>query len=143
MNRLLTSLILGPLLLLSLSANPAWAGDKLKVVYHVSDEDKVPFVLGNIQNHIDGVGGPDNIEIVLVSHGPAVKRFVDIDAVDTVRNGVAKLQKEGVEFDACANTLKALGVEPDELLPGFVIAEKGGVTRIGELESEGYVYIRP
>ena len=143
MNRLLTSLILVPLLLLSLSANPAWAGDKLKVVYHVSDEDKVPFVLGNIQNHIDGVGGPDNIEIVLVSHGPAVKRFVDIDAVDTVRNGVAKLQKEGVEFDACANTLKALGVEPDELLPGFVIAEKGGVTRIGELESEGYVYIRP
>jgi len=143
MNRVLTSLILGPLLLLSLSANPAWAGDKLKVVYHVSDEDKVPFVLGNIQNHIDGVGGPDNIEIVLVSHGPAVKRFVDIDAVDTVRNGVAKLQKEGVEFDACANTLKALGVEPDELLPGFVIAEKGGVTRIGELESEGYVYIRP
>ena len=143
MNRLLTSLILGPLLLLSLSANPAWAGDKLKVVYHVSDEDKVPFVLGNIQNHIDGVGGPDNIEIVLVSHGPAVKRFVDIDAVDTVRNGVAKLQTEGVEFDACANTLKALGVEPDELLPGFVIAEKGGVTRIGELESEGYVYIRP
>jgi intracellular sulfur oxidation DsrE/DsrF family protein len=109
----------------------------------VSDEDKVPFVLGNIQNHIDGVGGPDNIEIVLVSHGPAVKRFVDIDAVDKVRNGVAKLQKEGVEFDACANTLKALGVEPDELLPGFVIAEKGGVTRIGELESEGYVYIRP
>jgi len=143
MNRLLTSLILVPLLLLSLSANPTWAGDKLKVVYHVSDEDKVPFVLGNIQNHIDGVGGPDNIEIVLVSHGPAVKRFVDIDAVDTVRNGVAKLQKEGVEFDACANTLKALGVEPDELLPGFVIAEKGGVTRIGELESEGYVYIRP
>jgi len=143
MNRVLTSLILGPLLVLSLSANPAWAGDKLKVVYHVSDEDKVPFVLGNIQNHIDGVGGPDNIEIVLVSHGPAVKRFVDIDAVDTVRNGVAKLQKEGVEFDACANTLKALGVEPDELLPGFVIAEKGGVTRIGELESEGYVYIRP
>ena len=143
MNRVLTSLLLGPLLVLSLSANPAWAGDKLKVVYHVSDEDKVPFVLGNIQNHIDGVGGPDNIEIVLVSHGPAVKRFVDIDAVDTVRNGVAKLQKEGVEFDACANTLKALGVEPDELLPGFVIAEKGGVTRIGELESEGYVYIRP
>jgi intracellular sulfur oxidation DsrE/DsrF family protein len=143
MNRLLTSLLLGPLLVLSLGANTAWAGDKLKVVYHVSDEDKVPFVLGNIQNHIDGVGGPDNIEIVLVSHGPAVKRFVDIDAVDKVRNGVAKLQKEGVEFDACANTLKALGVEPDELLPGFVIAEKGGVTRIGELESEGYVYIRP
>ena len=33
---------------------------KLKVVYHFSDLDKVSFVLGNIQNHFDGVGGPDH-----------------------------------------------------------------------------------
>jgi intracellular sulfur oxidation DsrE/DsrF family protein len=90
-----------------------------------------------MQNHIDGVGGPENIDIVLVSHGPAVKRFVDIEAVDKVRGAVAKLQEQGVEFEACANTLTALGIEPDELLPDFVIAEKGGVTRIAELQSQG------
>ena len=32
---------------------------RLKVVYHLNDLDKVNFVLGNIQNHLDGVGGPD------------------------------------------------------------------------------------
>src|SRR5262249_48219495 len=47
------------------------ANDKLKVVYHLSDLDKVPFVLGNIQNHIDGAGGPDRVTIALVVHGPA------------------------------------------------------------------------
>ncbi|WP_295883307.1 DsrE family protein [uncultured Thiohalocapsa sp.] len=137
--------IMLPSLLLALVLAPALAlaGDKPKVVYHVSDENKVSFALNNIENHIAGVGGGENIEIVLVSHGPAVKQFNDIEAVDRVRNGIAALQEQGVTFEACANTLEALGLAPDELLPGFEIAEKGGVTRITELQGQGYAYIRP
>jgi hypothetical protein len=130
-------------LLLALAPALALAGDKPKVVYHVADEDKVGFALNNIQNHLAGVGGGENIEIVLVSHGPAVKQFNDIEAVDRVRNTIAQLQEQGVTFEACANTLEALGLAPDELLPGFRIAEKGGVTRITELQGQGYSYIRP
>jgi len=48
---------------------------KLKVVYHLSDLDKVSFVLGSIQNHLDGVGGPDHVTIALVVHGPALRAF--------------------------------------------------------------------
>jgi len=121
----------------------ALGADKLDVVYHVSEEGKVGFALNNIQNHINGIGGPENINVVLVLHGPAVKRFSDIEAVDKVRTTVAKLQEQGVTFEACANTLDALGLEPDELLDGFVIAERGGVTRIAELQTDGYAYIRP
>jgi intracellular sulfur oxidation DsrE/DsrF family protein len=143
MRKTITALITASMLSLGLGLNGAIAADRLNVVYHVSDEDKVAFVLNNMQNHIDGVGGAENIHVVLVSHGPAVKRFIDIEAIDQVRGAVTKLQQQGVEFDACANTLTALGIQPDELLADFVIAEKGGVTRIGELQSQGYVYIRP
>lgn len=142
MKSILTLLLATAIFGLGLTTS-AIAADKLNVVYHVSEEAKIPFVLNNIQNHIDGVGGAENINIVLVSHGPAVTRFVDIEAVDKDRGAVAKLQEQGVEFDVCANTLTALGIEPDELLSGFVIAEKGGVTRIVELQSQGYAYIRP
>ncbi len=121
----------------------ALADDKQKVVYHVSDEDKVGFALANIRNHIKGVGGSDKIDIVLVSHGPAVKQFNDIEAVDRVRTGVAELQKQGVSFEACAYTLEAYDLAPDELLQGFEIAESGGVTRITELQNQGYAYLRP
>jgi hypothetical protein len=131
------------LLLLLLCVGSAIAGDKPRVVYHVADAEKVGFALNNIRNHLEGVGGSENIEIVLVSHGPAVKQFVDIDAVDRVRSAVAELQEQGVRLEACANTLTALGVEPDELLEGFAIAERGGVTRIAELQAQGYAYIRP
>src|SRR5690242_15667992 len=45
--------------------------DKTKVVYHLNETDKVAFVIGNIENHIEGVGGPDKVTIALVVHGPA------------------------------------------------------------------------
>ena len=131
------------LLLSVILAFPAFAGDKQKVVYHLSDEDKASFVLGNIRNHIEGMGGPDKVQIVLVMHGPAVKAFVDIDAVDKIRNGVKSLQEDGVEIDVCANTLKAYNLTLGDMLPGLVEAKSGGVVRIAQLESEGYLYIRP
>jgi intracellular sulfur oxidation DsrE/DsrF family protein len=129
--------------LLTAAALPALAQDKINVVYHVSEAEKVPFVVNNIQNHIDGVGGPDKVHIVLVAHGPAVNGFNDVEATDRVRDGLAKLREEGVELAMCGNTLKGFGVTLDELLPGFVEVPEGGVTKIAELQSKGYVYIRP
>lgn len=134
--------------LFAVALAPAFApgaalAEKLDVVYHVSEADKVPFVLGNIQNHIDGVGGPENVHIVLVVHGPAVNAFNDIEATEKVRTGLARLKGEGVELAMCGNTLKGFQLTLDELLPGFVEVPQGGVTRIAELQSKGYVYIRP
>src|SRR3981189_2027635 len=57
------------------AATEAPATKKLKVVYHLNDLDKVSFVVGNIQNHLDGVGGPDNVTIALVVHGQALRAF--------------------------------------------------------------------
>lgn len=135
--------MLGLLLGLMLLGTGVASAEKLKVVYHVADEEKVGFALANIRNHIEGVGGPENIEIVLVAHGPAVKGFGALEALEGVRAGVAKLKDQGVQFQACANTLKVFDMTGDDLLPGFTIAEAGGVTRIAELQSQGYLYIRP
>jgi intracellular sulfur oxidation DsrE/DsrF family protein len=131
------------LLLTLIVVLPAFAAEKQKVVYHLSDEDKAGFVLNNIQNHIDGMGGPDKVQIVLVMHGPVVKSFVDVDAVDKVRGSVKQLQAEGVEIDVCANSLKAFKLDMGDMLPGLVEASAGGVVRIAELQSQGYLYIRP
>ena len=61
----------------ALATKPAGAAamDGSKVVYHLVDLDKVEFVLGNIRNHFDGVGGPNKVTIALVVHGPALKAF--------------------------------------------------------------------
>ncbi|WP_158672058.1 DsrE family protein [Bradyrhizobium guangdongense] len=125
------------------AATEAAASNRLKVVYHLSDAEKVSFVLGNIQNHIDGVGGPEHVTIALVIHGPALKAFHAAQANPDISKRVSDFSKDGVELAACGNTMKAQNVTLRELLPGFVSAEKGGVVRLAELQSQGYLYLRP
>lgn len=117
--------------------------DKLKVVYHLSDLDKVSFVIGNIQNHFDGVGGPDNVTIALVVHGPALRAFQSAQATPDLTQHVGRLSKAGLELAACGNTMQSQKIGLADLLPGFVSADKGGVVRIAELQSQGYFYLRP
>ena len=116
---------------------------KLKVVYHLNDLDKVNFVLGNIQNHFDGVGGPDNVTIALVIHGQALKAFHAASANPDITKRVGQFSKAGVELAVCGNTMKSQHVTVQDLLPGFVAVEQGGVVRIAELQSQGYLYLRP
>jgi len=103
----------------------------------------VNFALGNIQNHFDGVGGPDNVTIALVVLGPALKSFARASANPDITARVSKFTKAGLQLAACGNTMKAQDVTLDGLLPGFTVADRGGVVRIAELQSQGYAYIRP
>jgi intracellular sulfur oxidation DsrE/DsrF family protein len=125
------------------AATEAPAANRLKVVYHLSDLDKVSFVVGNIQNHLDGVGGPDNVTIALVVHGQALRAFHASSANPDLSKHVGQFSKAGLELAACGNTMKAQKVGLADLLPGFIVADKGGVVRIAELQSQGYLYLRP
>jgi uncharacterized protein len=116
---------------------------KQRVAYHLADQDRVLFVLGNIQNHIDGTGGPGKADIRLVVHGPALRAFHAISVEANIAALAARLMKQGTGFEACANTMKAQGVKLDDLTDGFTVAEKGGVVRLAELQQDGYAYLRP
>jgi intracellular sulfur oxidation DsrE/DsrF family protein len=124
-------------------AGDAPAPPRLKVVYHLDDLDKVNFVIGNIQNHVDGVGGPDKVILALVVHGPALRAFHATSANPDLARHIGRLAAAGLELAACGNTMKAQNVTVADLLPGFVSAERGGVVRIAELQAQGYLYLRP
>jgi len=124
------------------SAEPT-TPDKSKVAYHLSDLEKVGFVLGNIQNHYEGVGGPDKVTIALVVHGPALKAFHSIAATPDVSERLQKFSTAGLKLNACGNTMKAQKITVKDLLPGFVEVPEGGVVKLAELQSQGYVYLRP
>jgi intracellular sulfur oxidation DsrE/DsrF family protein len=119
------------------------ATDGAKVAYHLSDLDKASFVLHNIDNHFDGMGGPDKVTIALVVHGPALKAFYAASADNDTTRRVAQLAKSGLQLHACANTMKMQRVTLKDLLPGFQVAERGAVVLLAELQSQGYVYLRP
>nr|WP_245284549.1 MULTISPECIES: hypothetical protein [unclassified Bradyrhizobium] len=39
--------------------------------------------------------------------------------------------------------MKSQNIGLKDLLAGFVAAERGGVVRLAELQSQGYLYLRP
>ncbi len=117
--------------------------DAAKVVYHLSDLDKVAFVLGNIDNHLAGAGGPDKVAITLVVHGPALRAFHSAGASPETARRVAGFVRSKVAFNACVHSMHAQNVTLKDLLPGFAVAERGGVVLIAELQAQGCVYLRP
>src|SRR3981189_2134408 len=107
---------------------------QLKVVYRRSDLVEVCLVVGNIQNHSDGVGGPDNVTIALVVHGQALRAFHASQANPDLSKHIGQFSKAGLELAACGNTMKSQKVGLADLLPGFVAADRGSVVRIAELQ---------
>ena len=114
-----------------------------KVVYHLADIEKAAFVLGNIRNHIAGMGGPDKVRIALVVHGPALKAFRAAAPNMAIKSDVGDARAAGVEFHACRHTMEAQKLTLGDLLPGFVVAEKGAVVKLAELQGQGWAYLRP
>ena len=119
---------------------------KHKIVYQLSDAgvDRARFVLGNIRNHIVGVGGWRNIEALeLVVFGPAMKSFVQGDIDPAIKDTLEELQDQGMHFGACGNTMKNFSITREQLPRGSVVLPQGGVVRIMELQEQGYSYLRP
>jgi uncharacterized protein len=78
-----------------------------------------------------------------VIHGQALRAFPSASANPDLSKRVSQFSKAGLELAVCGNTMKSQNVTLKDLLPGLVAAERGGVVRIAELQSQGYLYLRP
>jgi intracellular sulfur oxidation DsrE/DsrF family protein len=112
-----------------------------RVVYHFVDADKVAFALGNMRNHL--TGGPEGLKLAAVVHGPALSVFRVHTDNETLKLTFAAALASGDVFYACANTLAAHQWTLVDLLPGFALAEKGGVVKLADLQAQGWAYLRP
>jgi len=119
---------------------------KHRIVYQLDEAglDKAKFVLGNIRNHVVGVGGWQHIEALeLVVHGPALKLFVQSSIDPALKQTLEMLQEQGMTFGACGNTMKNFSITTEQLPHGSLVLPQGGVVRLMELQEHGYIYLRP
>ncbi len=121
--------------------NVPFAQQKL-VLQITSDEPaRWHFVLSVAQNVLQHFG-QDKVQVVIVAYGPGLKMLLKNSPV---ANLIEAQDTQGIEFDACHNTMKAmakkLGHMP-ELVPQAVIVP-AGVVRIMQLEKAGFAYIKP
>jgi uncharacterized protein len=113
-----------------------------KVVYHLSDRERVLFVLGNIENHYKAFA-PGEVTIALVVHGEPLAAFRRIAENERFTEHLRGLVEKGLTPLACVNTMEWLKIALAELPQGFLVADKGGVVKLAELQQKGFAYIRP
>lgn len=118
----------------------AQAGDP-DCVYDLMDPPKAAAVLGALRNHRAGVGPGPRLAVVI--HGPAITLFARADPHADIARDYFERVKAGATFFACVNTLAGLGWKLDDLLPGFELAERGGVVKLAQLQAGGWAYLRP
>ena len=116
---------------------------KKKIVLQVSEGDKARWglALNNVSNLLD-YWGQGKVRIVLVAYGPGLGMLF---AKSPVAARIQSLDAEGVEFDACHQTMlniqRATGHLP-KLVPQAVVVP-GGIIRLMQLEEDHFDYVKP
>lgn len=114
-----------------------------KLVIQVSSSDPVTHKLA-VANaiNVQKAYGMDNVAVEIVAYGPGLGILT---AQSDQAERIKSLSAQNIQFSACRNTMNNIknktGKEP-VLLSGVKIVP-AGVSRIIELQEQGYSYIRP
>jgi intracellular sulfur oxidation DsrE/DsrF family protein len=115
---------------------------EVHVVLQLSDQLNEAVVLDVANNLIKNYGGPDNIDIEIVTFGKGV-RLMFADSEHEIR--IASLVDNGVRFYVCENTLDTIerktGVRPEMTKHADFV--RAGVARIIDSVAAGYTLVRP
>jgi uncharacterized protein len=126
------------LCLAMLMSGAAWA--QSKVVFQVSDNDpgKWNLTLNNVRN-VQNDLGDDKVVAEIVVYGPGIGM---LKSGSPVAQRVADALGKNVKVVACENTMKAMKLTYDDMLPkiGYVPA---GVVELIQRQADGYAYIKP
>lgn len=122
----------------------------------LQEEPQAAFLKALIHINFDGdarqEGGLRNIEAILAEVGDTgaeIEVVCHSDGIGLVVSGqsphtaaIEALQKRGVRFVACRNTMRRKSIEPDQLVTGVGIVPSGAV-EVLRRQQEGYSYFRP
>ena len=144
MNAMLVMLLVGALGVSAagLSGAAVASQDQHRVVMHLnsSDEKAQRGALNNIR-HLYQEVGREHLHVELVVHGAGLTLLTKKDSTLTTELAQLKTAYD-VEYTACSNTMKALGLTRVDLIDQ-VDRTVPAMVRLMELQEEGWIYIKP
>lgn len=135
---------------ISLCWTASYAGDsrdskpfaEVRVVLQLSDQLNEAVVLDVANNLIKNYGGPDMIDIEIVTFGKGIRLLFAGSKHET---RIASLVDNGVRFYVCENTLDTIerktGIRP--VMTENADFVRAGVARIIDSVAAGYTLVRP
>lgn len=129
--------------LLQFASVQSQAAEVVKIVLQISDgAPATQTQVLSVADNLLSAYGPGNVKLEIVAFGPGLRLLFD-DNANKFR--VQSLAASDVRFSACQATIKGmtktLGYPPK--LVKDAVPVSGGIVRIVDLTSEGYLNIRP
>jgi uncharacterized protein len=119
------------------------SGKPLTVVVHVNfaDVGRQGTGLMNVENILKAAGlAGTACEVEVVCHSDGI---VLLEKAKTEHAGAVKsLQKKGVRFAACENTMRQRAIGPEDLLPA-VTTVPSGAFEVVRRQQDGWSYFKP
>ena len=147
MKSILKSVLLLLCLLHSIQAETEFATPKpaidnpRKIVFSIDtiDDREVNHVISTVNNVIKFYS-PENTEVVVVVYSQGVKILRKDSDIHT-RKRIEALMTYDIEFVACENSLRTLGIKKKELIDDLSFGT-AGIVEIIERQLEGFTYIK-
>jgi len=112
------------------------------VVLQLSDQERESVVLDVANNLIKHYGGPDFVDIEIVTFGAGVRLLFEDGKY---QSRIASLVDNGVRFYICENTLDAMerksGVRPK--VNPLALPVPAGVAKLVDSVAEGFTLVKP
>jgi len=112
-----------------------------KIVFSIdtADDRKVNHVISTV-NNVMKYYRPENTEVVVVAYSQGVKVLRKNSDANT-RKRIEALMTYDIEFVACENSLRTLGIKKKELIDDISFGT-AGIVEIIERQLQGYIYIK-
>jgi len=126
-----------------------------KVVYHINYDDpqKQVAALQSIEHHLKAAR--ENIDIQVVLHGRGLSLLLETDSLAEtklarananlmVQARISQLKDNGVVFNVCKNSLRTSKIDYQQDLYDVATNDlvENGISKIVELQSQGYLYLK-
>ncbi|HVP37886.1 MAG TPA: DsrE family protein [Candidatus Saccharimonadales bacterium] len=128
---------------LALLALTSPASAKDRVLFQWAEGDSMGQLVMTIHanNLLDAVG-QDNVELEIITYGPAVFAVTTTRPQTKFADRIKKLTERGVQFRVCHNAMNILGVKDGELLP-IVSTVPSAMGEIIKRHDEGWQILKP
>lgn len=112
-----------------------------KIVFSIDtlDDKEVNHVISTVNNVIKFYR-PENTEVIVVVYSQGVK-ILRKDSDEHTRKRIEALMTYDIEFVACENSLRTLGIKKKELMEDLNYGT-AGIVEIIERQLQGFVYVK-
>jgi uncharacterized protein len=122
-------------------AGPAAAKDRVLLQW-VEGDSLGQLVMTLHANNLLNAVGQDNVELEIITYGPAVFAVTTTRPQAKFAAEIQKLTRRGVQFRVCHNAMDFLGVKESELLP-VVKPVPSAMGEIVKRHDEGWQILKP